>query len=229
MGKVYSVLTYSFSTPISECETLFKAIEENDFKTLEQMIRTGADLSVRNDEGFTLLHFAAELGHKQCVDLLLFYNSIDVNVRDTIETPLGHFQTTPLHLAAAEGWPHIVASLLDQGADINATNIIGWTPLHYMIICENMTTPKLESLAILIASGASVHIRDCNGNLPIDTAILYGHYEVTRLLLNSRFDLHSLESIDPNLLERDHVYRCVELCVNAAVLMLLKNMILLDI
>lgn len=215
MGKVYSLFTNAFSAPMNESETLFKSIEENDFKTLEVMLRMGADVSVRNDEGFTLLHCAAELGHQQCLHLLLNSNSVDINARDSTETPLGHFQTTALHLAAAEGYPHIVAYLLDCGADINAITITGWTALHFLIIGENMTIGKLESLAILIGSGADVNRRDSEGNLPIDTAILYGHYEVTRVLLNSGIDLNSLESIDPNLLERDEVYQCVELCLSA--------------
>ena len=37
---------------------------------------------------------------------------------------------TPLHLAAEEGYPDMAEVLLDHGADVNAANASGDTPLH---------------------------------------------------------------------------------------------------
>jgi len=118
-------------------------------------------------------------------------------------------------LAAAEGWPQLVVYLIDNGADINAVTITGWTPLQYLMISENMTPGKLESLAVLIGMGADVNIRDADGNHALDIAVLYGHFEATRLLLNSGIDVEAIEPIDPNCLKNDKVFECVELCVRA--------------
>lgn len=37
---------------------------------------------------------------------------------------------TPLHLAAEEGYPDMAEVLLDHGADVNAVDCDGDTPLH---------------------------------------------------------------------------------------------------
>ena len=216
-------MSYVFWRPLTETEVMFRAIKDNDHQKLEHMIRNGSDTSAINEEGLTLLHFAAETGRQECVKILLFYNCIDVNARDSAETPLGLLQTTALHLAAAEGWPQIVVCLLDYGADINARTVNGWTALHYMNITENMTSGKMESLAVLVGMGADVRLRDGDGNLAIDIAILYGHYEVTRILLNSGIETESLEPIDPNFLKTPSVLDCAHLCLKAGALRVIER------
>ena len=105
--------------------------------------------------------------------------------------------------------------LIENGADINAVTINGWTPLHYMAITETMTSGKMEALAVLIGMGADPSRRDADGNLAIDIAILYGHYEVTRILLNSGVDVDAIRPIDPNFLKNSKVFDCVKLCLSA--------------
>ena len=215
MGKVYSVMSYVFWRPLTESEAMFKAVKDDDSERLEEMVRNGADVTQLNDEGLTLLHYAAELGRQQCVKVLMFYNCFDPNVRDSAETPMGPLQTTPLHLAAAEGFSPIVVCLLEYGADINAITINGWTPLHYMIITETMSSRKMEVLSVLIGMGADTTRRDADGNLAVDIAVLYGHYEVTRILLNTGIDVDSIGPIDPNFIKSSKVFECVELCLKA--------------
>src|SRR5262245_21020228 len=48
---------------------------------------------------------------------------VDVNVRDADDN-------TPLHLAAIYAGPECVELLIKQGADVNAANKLGATPLH---------------------------------------------------------------------------------------------------
>lgn len=215
MGKVYSVMSYVFWRPLTEAELMFRAVRDGDHRKLEQMVRDGADTTATNQEGLTLLHFAAETGRQECVKILLFYNCVDVNARDNSETPLGPLRTTPLHLAAAEGWPQIVVCLLEYGADIDAVTVNGWTPLHYMHITEKMSSGKMESLAVLVGMGADVRARDADGNQAVDIAILYGHYEATRILLNSGCDTDSIVPIDPNFLKTPSVLDCATLCLKA--------------
>ena len=53
---------------------------------------------------------------------LLCDNKADVNVQD-------HDGDTPLHWAAIEGYLEICDLLIEHGADVNAVNIKGQTPL----------------------------------------------------------------------------------------------------
>ena len=38
---------------------------------------------------------------------------------------------TPLHAAALNGHKEIAELLIEKGADLNAKNVVGMTPLHY--------------------------------------------------------------------------------------------------
>ena len=50
---------------------------------------------------------------------------------------------TPLHLAAEEGYPDMAEVLLDHGADVNAANAGGDTPLHLSLKKELMFKSSL--------------------------------------------------------------------------------------
>ena len=63
----------------------------------------------------------------------------------------GRSVATPLHLAAAYGkWP-AVAALLDAGADIDAIDDDGATPLGFALLTE----PRLDTIALLLERGAA--------------------------------------------------------------------------
>ena len=62
---------------------------------------------------------------------------------------------TPLHHA----WSEEAESLIAAGADVNARDVAGRTPLFYVNY-----PPKA---ALLLRSGADVHVRDAEGNTPL--------------------------------------------------------------
>lgn len=64
----------------------------------------------------------------------------------------------PLHLAASAQQPALCQALLDMGADANARNFMGCTPLSFA-----MKKDKRETFDVLLAAGADVHVRDRNG------------------------------------------------------------------
>lgn len=72
-----------------------------------------------------LVHFAAETGHIQTVQLLVNRGG-NVNEIDTIGR-------TPLHLAAKYGHVKMVSRLLQLGADARVLDHLGWSAVHYAI------------------------------------------------------------------------------------------------
>ncbi|WP_409152637.1 ankyrin repeat domain-containing protein [Fretibacterium fastidiosum] len=88
-------------------------------------------------------------------------------------------------LAIADGArPERVRQLIQAGADVNAKNEYGWTPLMIAAI-EN--TP--EVLKVLIEAGADVNAKDRNGLTPLMHAA--GHNtnpEVLKVLLEAGAD-----------------------------------------
>lgn len=139
-------LSSYFASPLTDVDSLFTAASDDDFKKLKQLYEEGADVTLFNEDGFNLLHVAAEQGSEECVRLLLSFDKIDVNAKDTTETPIGDFGGTALHLAAAEGWPSIVYMMIDAGADVNAINVMGWTPMHYLIVNEEIKVRYYKKL-----------------------------------------------------------------------------------
>ncbi len=79
---------------------------------IKKLLEKGADPNVRNEEGLTPLHIAAQKGQGKVADLLLSYGA-DVNARD-------YDGWTPLHWAVFWGKTEVVKVLLSHGADVNA-------------------------------------------------------------------------------------------------------------
>ena len=93
------------------------------------------------DNDRTPMHFAAERGHLDVVELL-YERGADVNPEPNWDiVPLvfqraanidiyWNWNNTPLHLAAREGHADVVDFLLKYGADVNAQNADGQTPVQ---------------------------------------------------------------------------------------------------
>lgn len=100
--------------------------------------------------------------------------------RTTKEWPAGSAQTendveqqpTELHFAAQDGDLAEVRRLLTLGAEVNATDAHGNTPLKYA-----SAEPWPEVLRLLIAYGASTTIADENGFTPMHCATGHGFYD----------------------------------------------------
>lgn len=70
--------------------------------------------------------------------------------------------------------PAIAGLLLQHGADINASNSEGWTPLF------SASTPELARFLLL--HGANLSVRDKDGETPLEAARKYGNQEIVAVL-----------------------------------------------
>ncbi|TAL28226.1 MAG: ankyrin repeat domain-containing protein [Alphaproteobacteria bacterium] len=113
---------------------LFAVIDGHKEMT-EMLIRRGANFARyyghfalgENGRQDTLLHIAAELGHKDIVLLLLEHDKYDKSLINKIDGR----KNTALHLAAAHGRAEIVNILLDHGFDPNIKGESGKTPMGF--------------------------------------------------------------------------------------------------
>ena len=78
-----------------------------------------------------------------------------------IDAPYGVKQCTALHMAARRGNVEIVGALLDGGADIEARDSAGETPLRRAVNCN-----KVEAAKLLLARGANPHSRGSKALTP---------------------------------------------------------------
>ena len=85
-----------------------------------------------------------------------------------------------LHWAARHNDTAIMKELLASGADVNAKDDIGWTPLH-----RAAWSDSVEAARILIANGADIKVKSKRGDTPLDTATEYGGKGVAKLLIKA--------------------------------------------
>ena len=106
-----------------ELEALIDSAKKGDIEGIKQHLAAGGDVSFRNKNGDTMLNYAAFLGHKEIVELLV-ENGADVNAK-------GLADWTPLHLAAHKNNEQIVQLLIAKGAEMNPYTSPGFggTPL----------------------------------------------------------------------------------------------------
>lgn len=100
-----------------------------NIKKVEELLKKGVDVNVKGEYDLTPLHRAMEwlphLRDKEFLKLtkLLVENCADVNSKDVDGT-------TPMYLAAIEGFYDVVVYLHQHGAEINVTLDNGFTALH---------------------------------------------------------------------------------------------------
>jgi len=155
-----------------EDNSLFEAVEKNDFEQLKLLISKGADLKLRDQKDMTLLHRAAEQGRLHIADFLI-KNSASVNARS------GEYGMTPLHLAAREGHVNVVELLIDTGAQINVHSTSGHTPLRRAV-----DGGQIDVVRLLISKGADIEAKDNWDVTPLFSAVHNNYLEIVKLLLD---------------------------------------------
>ena len=126
---------------------------------IDRMIAHGATLPPADDNGWTILMYAAD----HCAAVLLSFlieSGCDVNART-------NDGSTALMVAQSA---EVIKRLIGAGADVNAHNDEGWTALHSVFIPGDdlfsyQETPR--SLKYLIDAGADVNARNCEGITPL--------------------------------------------------------------
>ncbi|CEP17999.1 hypothetical protein [Parasitella parasitica] len=130
----------------SQHAPLCEAVKSGDFESVKCLLDYDIDLNEYDENRNTPLHNAVLVEKHRIVDLLLSH-SADCHL-------INAKQQTPLHLAVDIAKKQtnrsfrVERSLIRMGADINATDFLGRTPLHYMFVDSN-TIPLTRDAALL--------------------------------------------------------------------------------
>jgi uncharacterized protein len=154
-GEVVSLL----SAHVRDLD-MFEAAALGDVDRLAALLRARpAAVGDRSADGFTPLHLAAYFGKVDAVQALLDAHA-DVNAVGT-----GWMRGTALHSAVSARHRTVAGVLVDAGADANARQSGGWTPLHGAAHNGDHGTT-----ALLLARGADPSALDDDGRSALDHA-----------------------------------------------------------
>lgn len=101
---------------------LIMAARENSKRVAVFLLANKAEVSAKDNEGMTALHWAALYGSTDVAEVLL-KNGAKVNAKDKLGM-------TPLHRAAVNDFPDVAKLLLANKAAVNAKDKDGLTPLN---------------------------------------------------------------------------------------------------
>ena len=171
---------------------LHRAASEGRENIIRVLLEHGADPLARDEQGSSPLEYAVLNGNLGAIELL---------------TPLGvgvcgqGDGMSALALAAQDGDAEIVRLLLSKGASVNERHKNGQTPLQFAINqypeaggddwAKTRNTNRRRVVETLLSSGADIEVRGKDGNRPLHTVALFGHADLTALLVTRGADINA--------------------------------------
>jgi hypothetical protein len=138
---------------------LHTASGEGSLTMVELLLRLGADPNAADGGGHTPLYSVGNeckvSGGGKVVHALVRAGA-NVDAHDGVK------HCTALHMAARRGNVEVAEALLDCGADIEARDTLGETPLRRSVNCN-----KTEVAALLLSRGADRHSKGSKGLTPV--------------------------------------------------------------
>ena len=146
----------------SERTILHEVAGQGSLSIVELLLHLGADPDTRDQWGHTPLYFVGNASHGvhgSDVVRVLIQSGANVNAQERLK------HCTALHMAARRGNVPVAQALLDGGADLEARDKLGETPLRRAVNCG-----KVEMVAFLLSRGADVHTKGKSGLTPWQVA-----------------------------------------------------------
>lgn len=157
---------------------------KRDDGTFSALLKVGFDPTWSDDQGKTILHWAAENGREAVLLETLKYNA-DVNQRDSA----GRTALQECAGLSEKG----IAALLDAGTDMNIQDREGKTALHLAIERKNQTM-----ITQILSRKGNTTLQDAEGNTPLHRALLGGYTQYALFLVHPiAVDSQNKEGLTP--------------------------------
>ncbi|KAJ9592428.1 hypothetical protein L9F63_015844, partial [Diploptera punctata] len=173
---------------VDGCTPLHQAAAQDvDGKCVEYLLQHKADPRIRDNQGYTAIHYAVAGGNQTGLEFLLaavgsYFNLSGENMP----------KMTPLHLAAYHGHGDILRLLLPLFSNANIKDDTGKTPLDLASFKGHRLCVQL-----LLRCGGLVSVHDAvTQRTPVHAAVLNGHKECLLLLLENTEESQVVDSVD---------------------------------
>ena len=164
------LIAASFTGAYAADQPLADAAQRADWGVVRALVEQGADVTVRQGDGATALHWAAYWNEVELADVLIGAGA-DVNAANDLGV-------TPLWAAAENRSAVMVERLLDAGADPDAALLSGETPL--------MTAGRVGAADVarqLLEAGADTAVAGGRNQTALMWAVAQRHPGVVEALL----------------------------------------------
>jgi ankyrin repeat protein len=204
-----------FQTDSAGNTILHKAVEHYaDIKTITLILEHRAVINARNREGDTSLHLAVRLNETETGELLISRGADIFAPNARGETPLYLVFHSPggirrwminshtvisrdglgngvLHYAAQWKIDTQIPYIVQQGADLEARNAAGETPLFVAVKYAGEGNSADSTIKALVSAGASLNSRDNLGNSLLHAAVRWNSREAAQTLINTGLDVNA--------------------------------------
>ncbi len=171
------------------------------------VLSAGATVDLKNDDGFTSLYSAVQTDHLAVAKVLVESGNASVDMRN------GPEGLTVLMLASILGHAEMVQYCLERGASVDLKDYVGYTSLFNAVTRNHLEVTRvlvaegnasvdatngpdgstalkkasadgsLEVARFLLGVGATVDLKDSEGNTPLYEAARKNHSDIVRLLV----------------------------------------------
>lgn len=174
---------------IRQDEPFFEAVHRGDLGEIKQMVADGASVNARNLADCTVLELAGNIDR---VDIMRFFKKEGATVR----TKNSHDNVT-FSLPVKEGDSDVLQFYIKHGVDLNATDPLKSSALHWVITGSN-TDKAIATLELLKKHRGLEHLNhgDYEGMTPLMNAIMHNEKKVCEWFLNEGADIKVKNRID---------------------------------
>ena len=152
-----------------------------DLVALEEAHASGADVNMKMDGGWTVLHLAAKRADIKMARMLILWDA-DLDAKSMNGT-------TPLHMAANYGFLSFAMLLVVSGASVEPKDIQNFTPLHFAAYCNRRQEYDLANVRAggltFAESAPSGDVPGLGANAAFPAGVFPNYLGVVELLIHN--------------------------------------------